>query len=223
MPTGHVPRWHFRIRMQPSVTRAEVPKPNRSAPRSAPIDHVAAGPHLAVALHEDAIAEAVQNERLLRLGQPDFPGRAGVLDRRQRARAGAAVMAADQHFVGIAFGHAGGHRAHADFRDELHGDHPAGVGALQIVDQLGQIFDGVDVVVRRRRDQRHAGGGMPQEGDLVGHLVAGKLAAFARLGPLGHLICRISAFARYSIVTPKRPLATCLMPQFSESPFGIGL
>ena len=37
MPTGQVPRWHFRIRMQPSETRAEVPKPNRSAPSMAPI------------------------------------------------------------------------------------------------------------------------------------------------------------------------------------------
>ena len=149
--------------------------------------HVAAGPHLAVALHEDAVAEAVQDQRLLGLGQADLPGRAGMLDRRQRAGPGAAVVAADQHFVGIALGHARRHRAHADFGDELHGDHAAGVGALQVVDQLGQVFDGIDVVVRRRRDQRHAGRGVPQPRDLVGHLVAGKLAAFARLGALGHL------------------------------------
>ena len=38
------------------------------------------------------------------------------------------------------------------------------------------------------------------------------------LAPWAILICRILALARYSIVTPKRALATCLMPQLSESP-----
>ena len=42
--------------------------------------HVAAGPHLAVALHDDAVAEAVEHERLLRLGQADLPRRAGMFD-----------------------------------------------------------------------------------------------------------------------------------------------
>ena len=81
MPTGQVPRWHFRIRMQPSATRAEVPKPNRSAPEQGADHHVAAGLHLAVGLHDDAVAQAVEHERLLRFGQAEFPGRAGMLDR----------------------------------------------------------------------------------------------------------------------------------------------
>ena len=187
MPTGQVPRWHFRMRMQPSADQGRRAEAEPLGAQQGADHHVAAGPHLAVALHEDAVAEAVEHERLLGLGQADFPGRAGVLDRRQRAGPGAAVVAADEHFVGIALGHARRHRADADFGDQLHRDHAAGIGALQVVDQLGQVFDGVDVVVRRRRDQRHAGRGMPQPRDLVGHLVAGQLAAFARLGALGHL------------------------------------
>ncbi len=31
-----------------------------------------------------------------------------------------------------------------------------GVGRLQVVDELRQVLDGVDVVVRRRRDEAHA-------------------------------------------------------------------
>ena len=187
MPTGQVPRWHLRIRMQPSDTRAEVPKPNRSAPEQRADHDVAAGLHLAVDLDEDPVAQPVEHQRLLGFGQADFPGGAGVLDRRERAGAGAAVVAADEHLVGVALGHAGRHRADADLGDQLDRDLHARVGALQVVDQLGQVFDRVDVVVRRRRDQRHAGRRVPQPGDLLGHLVAGQLAAFARLGPLGHL------------------------------------
>ena len=52
---------------------------------------------------------------------------------------------------------------------------------------MGQILDRIDIVVRRRGDQRHAGRGVPHLGDLFGHLVARQLPAFARLGALGHL------------------------------------
>ena len=62
-----------------------------------------------------------------------------------------------------------------------------GVDVLQVVDELGQIFDGVDVVVRRRRDEAHAGDGVPRLGDDFIDLVAGQLAAFAGLGALRHL------------------------------------
>ena len=39
------------------------------------------------------------------------------------------------------------------------------VGVLQIVDQLGQILNGVDVVVRRRGNQADARGGVADFGD----------------------------------------------------------
>ena len=42
-------------------------------------------------------------------------------------------------------------------------------------------------MVRRRRDQRDAGGGAAQRGDLGRYLVAGQLPALAGLGALGDL------------------------------------
>ena len=47
-------------------------------------DHVAAGLQLAVGLHDDAVAQPVEQQRLLRLGQAELPRRARVLDRRER-------------------------------------------------------------------------------------------------------------------------------------------
>ena len=109
-----------------------------------------------------------------------------MLDRGLRAGAGAAVVAADQHHVGFAFGHAGGHRADADFGHQLDADARVAVGVFQIVDQLRQIFDRIDIVMRRRRDQTHARRAVANAGDFLVDLVAGQLAAFARLGALGH-------------------------------------
>ena len=120
-------------------------------------DHdVATGLQLTVDLHDDAIAQAVHEQRLLRLGEPELPRRAGVLERGERARAGAAVVARDQHDVGVRLRHAGGDRADADLGDELHVDARPRVRVLQVVDELLEVLDRVDVVVRRRADQADA-------------------------------------------------------------------
>ena len=79
-PTGQVFRWQTRIMMQPSATSGAVAKPNSSAPSSAAIDDVAAGLQLAVGLDDDAAAQIVQHERLVRLGEAEFPRQARVLD-----------------------------------------------------------------------------------------------------------------------------------------------
>ncbi len=87
----------------------------------------------------------------------------------------------------MSFGNAGGDRAHADFGNQLHGDASLRIHILQVVNQLREIFDRVDVVVRRRRNQTHAGDGMTQARNHFVHFVARKLAAFAGLCALRHL------------------------------------
>ena len=72
-PTGQVSRWQTRIMMQPETTSGAVAKPNSSAPSSAAIDDVAAGLELAVGLHDDPVAQAVEQQRLLGLGQAELP------------------------------------------------------------------------------------------------------------------------------------------------------
>ena len=61
------------------------------------------------------------------------------------------------------------------------------IGALQVVDQLRQILDRIDVVVRGRGDQADAGCCEAYCRDLFADLVAGQFAALAGLGALGHL------------------------------------
>ena len=89
--------------------------------------------------------------------------------------------------VGVRLGHARGHRADPDLGDELDRDARARVGAAQVVDQLLEVLDRVDVVVRRRRDQADAGRRGADLADVAVDLVARELAALARLGALRHL------------------------------------
>ena len=83
--------------------------------------------------------------------------------------------------------HARGDQADAVRGDELDRHVGLGVDLLQIEDELREILDRVDVVVRGRRDERDARLRPAQAGDLLGHLVGGDLAALARLGALRDL------------------------------------
>ena len=96
-------------------------------------------------------------------------------------------MAGDHHVVGLAFGHARSNRADADFRHQLHADVGMRRHIFQVVDQLSQVFDRIDVVVRRGRNQAHTRHRMAQATDVVGHLAARQLTTLAGLGALGHL------------------------------------
>ena len=79
---------------------------------------------------------------------------------------------------------------------QLHADLGLGVDLLQVVDELGQVLDGIDVVMRRGRDQHHARRRMAQPRDHLRHLEAGQLAALAGLGALGHLDLELAALVQ---------------------------
>ena len=58
---------------------------------------------------------------------------------------------------------------------------------MKVVDELGQIFDGVDVVVGRGGDERHSRLRVSQGSDVWAHFLPRKLAAFSRFCPLRNL------------------------------------
>src|SRR5258706_985012 len=150
-------------------------------------DDVAPGLHLTIGLHGDSAAQLVQDQRLLRFRKPDLPRAARILDRRQRRGAGAAIVPGNGDVVRLRLGHARGDRAHADFAHQLHGNARSGIHILQVVDELRKVLDRIDIVVGGRRDEAYARNGVANARDVLRDLVAGKLAALARLGALRHL------------------------------------
>ena len=112
--------------------------------------HVATGLHLTVRLHADATTQTVQHQGLLGFSQTDFPRGSAMFDGRPRRSACAAVVTGDHHVIGLALGNACGNRADTNFGHQLHADVSVRGNVLQVVNQLSQVFDGVDVVVWRR-------------------------------------------------------------------------
>ena len=151
-------------------------------------DHdIAARAHSAVDLHGDAPAQPVGHQCLVRFGEPDLPGRAGVLDRGERRSAGAAFEAGDGHVIGACLGNSRRDGANTHLGDELHRYESLRIDVFEIEDQLGQVLDRIDVVVRRRRDQPDARRRVAHLGDNLIDLVPRKLAPFPGLGALRHL------------------------------------
>ena len=169
--------------------------------------HVAAGLELAIALHGDTRTQAVEHERLLGFGQADLPWGASVFDSVERSRAGATVVTGNQHHVGMALGNAGRDGTDAEFGDELDVDAGLRIRHLRIVDQLLQILDGIDVMVRRRRDELDARGRVTDLGDPRRDLGSRKVAAFARLGTLGELDLQIGGM--YQVVASHAEARRC--------------
>ncbi|MNS80710.1 hypothetical protein D3C72_1144010 [compost metagenome] len=132
----------------------------------------------------------------MRLGQTDLPRHPRVLDRGLGRGARAAVVSGDQDGVGLGLGHTRGDGADAGGRDQFHRDLGVGVDRLQVVDQLGQVLDRIDVVVRRGADERRAGNGVAHPADELRDLEAGQLAALAGLGALGHLDLDLAALVQ---------------------------
>ncbi len=112
-------------------------------------DDVPSGAKTTVGLEEHPRPLPVGGEDLMGLGQTQLPRRAGVLDRDQRRCAGAAFGAGDRDHVGIGLGHPDCDRAHTGLADQFHRDQGGRLEGLEVVDELGEVLDGVDVVVRR--------------------------------------------------------------------------
>ena len=152
-PTGHVSRWHTRIITQPLTTSGAVAKPNSSAPSSAAM--TTSRP----VLSWPSACTTTRSRSPLRISvccvsaRPSSHGAPACLSDVSGRGTRAAVVAGDEDDVGMGLGHAGRDRADSDLRHELHVDARPRVGVLQVVDELGEVLDRVDVVVRRRRDE----------------------------------------------------------------------
>ena len=149
--------------------------------------HVAPGLQLAVGLEIDAAAQVVQHEGLVRFGQAQLPRPPGVLDGREGRRARAAVMAGNQNDIRVRLGHSGGDGADADFGDELDAHAGFAVGVLEVVDQFGQVLDGINIMVRRGGNQADPGRGAARFGDGGVNFFTRQFAALAGLSALRQL------------------------------------
>ena len=89
--------------------------------------------------------------------------------------------------IGLRLRHASGNSAYAHFGDEFHRNARRWLHVLKIVDQLSEVFDRINVVVRRGRDKAHTRRRVAHRANALVDLVTRQLPAFTRLCALRHL------------------------------------
>lgn len=127
---------------------------------------------LTVSLDNNTTTQVVEDKRLVGLGQTELPGETSVLDTGPSGSASATIVAGDQDVVSLGLGHTGGDDADTSLRDKLDRDSRARAGTLEVVDELLEILDRVDVVVRRWRDEADTRGRVTSPCDTLADLVA---------------------------------------------------
>ena len=149
--------------------------------------HIPAGHQLAIGLQHHLVPKSVFQQRLVGFRQAQLPRQAGVLDGTDRSSSRSPVVAGDQNHLGPRFGNARGHGANACLGHQFDGYAGVFVSVFQIVDQLGQVLDGVNIMVGRRRDQAHARGGMAGFRHPGIYLFGWQMSPFPGFCALGHL------------------------------------
>ena len=116
-----------------------------------------------------------------------LPWKSRIIDGVSRSRSSTAVIGGYQDYLSTCLGNTSCDRSHTSFGYQFYRDPGVGVGVFQIIDQLRQILDGVNIVMRWRGDQGNTGGGMSGLRYPRIYLFARKLSALTRLCALCHL------------------------------------
>ena len=121
-------------------------------------DDVAAGHQLTIGLELDTVTKPVLDQRMVRLGDAELPRETRMVDRGHRCCTGTSIVAGHEDDLCTGLRNTTRDGADAVLRNELDGDRGTAVRVLQIIDQLRQILDAVDIVVRWRRNEGHTRG-----------------------------------------------------------------
>src|SRR5260370_20433486 len=140
-------------------------------------DDVAGEFQASVSAERESRTEARANQCVMSFATPNFPRKTGVFDGGTGRGAASAVVPADGDDVRARFGNARSNDADSGTGYKLYADTGARVHGAKVVDQLSEVFDAVNVVVRGRRNQRRAGGGVAGSPGGVGRPAPGGFGA----------------------------------------------
>ena len=142
------------------------------------------------------VAQIVERQDLVPFSQAKLPRQASIFDRGLRACTGTTNSACNQNDICLCLRNPGGNRADTRLGNQLHADTCLWVDLLEIIDQLREVFDRIDIMMRRWRNQRNARRCVAKFRDEFRHLEARQLAAFTRLRTLGDLDLDFSALVQ---------------------------
>ena len=98
-----------------------------------------------------------------------------------------AIVSGNQDDRCPGFSYPTGNRSDSILADQFDADAGIMIRIFQIIDQLRQILDGVNIVMRRRGDQSYTRRAVARLGNPRIDFFARQMSSFSRFGPLRHL------------------------------------
>ena len=115
-------------------------------------------------------------------------------------RTGPAVVSGQTNDIRIRFGNTHSNDADAGNDWDFYSNPGFGIDGLELFDELREVFNRINIVIIGRRDQIHAGAGMPRCRHFLCDLARGQVTALTRLCALTNFdlnqVCGVDGFSR---------------------------
>ena len=105
---------------------------------------------LSVGLYAYPRTQTVEHKGLVSFSKSQLPWKTCIIYGASGSSACTAVIARDEYYLSACLGNTCRNSSHASLGDKLYGDTRLIIGIFQVKDELCQIFNGVDIVMRRR-------------------------------------------------------------------------
>mmetsp|Transcript_27317 Transcript_27317/g.66294 ORF Transcript_27317/g.66294 Transcript_27317/m.66294 type:complete len:207 (+) Transcript_27317:1261-1881(+) len=144
-------------------------------------------PNSTINTNGDTVTKVIVEKCRVGFRETKLPWATSMLDRRKRGSTSTTITTRNLDNIGVSLGNTTGDGSDTNTRDQLDRNAGTFVDGMQIVNQLCQILNTVDIVVRRRRDKGDTWLTGSKSGNVFGNLGSWQLTTFSRLGSLGHL------------------------------------
>ena len=115
-----------------------------------------------------------------------LPRKSCIVDGTSRCRSGTSVVSGDQNGLCSGFCNTGSDRTNTSLGNQFYGNICILVCIFQVIDQLCQVLDGIDIVMRRRGDQGNTRCGVTGFRNPWINLLRRKMSTFTRFCALCH-------------------------------------
>ena len=166
-------------------------------------DHNVTTAHqLTVRLDDDLISQSVHDQCLVCLGKTKLPRKTCIVDGVTRCSSCTAVITGNKDYLCTGFCHTCCNCSDTGFRYEFDRNTGIFIGIFQVVDQLRQIFDRINIMMRWRGDQADTRCGMTCLCNPWIYLACRQMSAFTRFCALCHFdldfLCTGQIFTCYT-------------------------
>ena len=150
-----------------------------------------------VCLNADTVTKSVHKQCLMGFSKSKLPWKSCIVNGASGCCTSTSIISGNQDYLCTSLCNSGCNRTNASLRNQLYRNICIFICIFQVIDQLCQVLDGIDIVMRRRGDQGNTRCGVTSFRNPWINLLRRKMSTFTRFCALCHFDLDFSC--RYQI------------------------